>query len=171
MANDFSLFPPTFSEKTSWQYYPNFFHQNQQAWWRNGSASDSSSEGCVFKSRPGHNVFFHTMFFFQKFAKRSNGNKWVDSCFSTFRCRLSVCPFSSLAKNHTVTRTWFEHATFWTGVRRATIAPPGLKKFRESLRLDLVSVWTFRNLCLLCHSLLVFAFLNLSGLLAAVKVL
>ena len=24
-----------------------------QAWWRNGSASDSSSEGCVFKSRPG----------------------------------------------------------------------------------------------------------------------
>ena len=25
-----------------------------QAWWRNGSASDSRSEGCVFKSRPGH---------------------------------------------------------------------------------------------------------------------
>ena len=25
----------------------------QQAWWRNGSASDSRSEGCVFKSRPG----------------------------------------------------------------------------------------------------------------------
>ena len=24
-----------------------------KAWWRNGSASDSSSEGCVFKSRPG----------------------------------------------------------------------------------------------------------------------
>ena len=24
-----------------------------EAWWRNGSASDSSSEGCVFKSRPG----------------------------------------------------------------------------------------------------------------------
>ena len=23
------------------------------AWWRNGSASDSRSEGCVFKSRPG----------------------------------------------------------------------------------------------------------------------
>ena len=25
-----------------------------KAWWRNGSASDSRSEGCVFKSRPGH---------------------------------------------------------------------------------------------------------------------
>ena len=73
------------------------------------------------------------------------------------------------ARKKSLTRTWFEHATFWSGVRRATIAPPGLKKFRESLRLDLVSVWTFRNLCLLCHSLFVFAFLNLSGLLAAVK--
>ena len=26
--------------------------------WRNGSASDSRSEGCVFKSRPGHLPFF-----------------------------------------------------------------------------------------------------------------
>ena len=26
---------------------------HHKAWWRNGSASDSSSEGCVFKSRPG----------------------------------------------------------------------------------------------------------------------
>ena len=26
---------------------------SQEAWWRNGSARDSSSEGCVFKSRPG----------------------------------------------------------------------------------------------------------------------
>ena len=25
-----------------------------------------------------------------------------------------------------MTRTWFEHATFWSGVRRATVAPPGL---------------------------------------------
>ena len=27
--------------------------RHHKAWWRNGSASDSSSEGCVFKSRPG----------------------------------------------------------------------------------------------------------------------
>ena len=27
--------------------------RQHEAWWRNGSASDSSSEGCVFKSRPG----------------------------------------------------------------------------------------------------------------------
>ena len=26
---------------------------HHKAWWGNGSASDSSSEGCVFKSRPG----------------------------------------------------------------------------------------------------------------------
>ena len=26
--------------------------RHQQACWRNGSAADSSSEGCVFKSRP-----------------------------------------------------------------------------------------------------------------------
>ena len=26
---------------------------DHKAWWRNGSASDSSSEGCVLKSRPG----------------------------------------------------------------------------------------------------------------------
>ena len=26
----------------------------------NGSASDSSSEGCVFKSRPGHYTYFET---------------------------------------------------------------------------------------------------------------
>ena len=31
-----------------------------------------------------------------------------------------------LGKTLLVTRTWFEHATFWTGVRRATVAPPSL---------------------------------------------
>ena len=31
-------------------------HHNK-AWWRNGSASDSSSEGCVFKSSPGQHLF------------------------------------------------------------------------------------------------------------------
>ena len=30
---------------------------HHKAWWRNGSASDSSSEGCVFKSRPGQPLF------------------------------------------------------------------------------------------------------------------
>ena len=28
--------------------------------WRNGSASDSRSEGCVFESRRGQNLFSHT---------------------------------------------------------------------------------------------------------------
>ena len=32
------------------------------AWWRNGSASDSSSEGCVFKSRPGHLFYINVHF-------------------------------------------------------------------------------------------------------------
>ena len=31
--------------------------RHRKAWWRNGSASDSSSEGCVFKSRPGQLLF------------------------------------------------------------------------------------------------------------------
>ena len=33
-------------------------------------------------------------------------------------------------KSNLVTPTWFEHATFWSGVRRATIAPQGLKRCR-----------------------------------------
>ena len=31
--------------------------RHHKAWWRNGSASDSSSEGCVVKSRPGQLLF------------------------------------------------------------------------------------------------------------------
>ena len=31
--------------------------------WRNGSASDSRSEGCVFESRRGHTSFFFSFFF------------------------------------------------------------------------------------------------------------
>ncbi len=30
-------------------------------------------------------------------------------------------------KKKELTPTWFEHATFWSGVRRATVAPRGLK--------------------------------------------
>ena len=42
---------------------PNFrniricLHQSRTAWWLNGRASDSRSEGCVFDSRPGQKVF------------------------------------------------------------------------------------------------------------------
>ena len=32
-----------------------------------------------------------------------------------------------------MTRTWFEHATFWSGVRRATVAPPSQLKLVEDL--------------------------------------
>ena len=31
--------------------------RQHQAWWRNGSASDSSSVGCVFKSHPGQLLY------------------------------------------------------------------------------------------------------------------
>ena len=31
-------------------------------WWRNGSASDFRSEGCVFKSRPGHIFYIYIHF-------------------------------------------------------------------------------------------------------------
>ena len=30
--------------------------------WRNGSASDSRSEGCVFESRRGHKIFHNFLF-------------------------------------------------------------------------------------------------------------
>ena len=40
--------------------------KRQLAWWRNGSASDSRSEGCVFKSRPGHRLFYFFRVFFLK---------------------------------------------------------------------------------------------------------
>ena len=33
------------------------YETQHEAWWRNGSASDSSSEGCVFKSRPGQLLY------------------------------------------------------------------------------------------------------------------
>ena len=35
---------------------------NRRALWRNGSASDSRSEGCVFKSRRGQSVYFFAFF-------------------------------------------------------------------------------------------------------------
>ena len=54
----FLYFPRHFLKKLLDNITPIFFRQNQQAWWRNGSASDSSSEGCVFKSRPGHSMVF-----------------------------------------------------------------------------------------------------------------
>lgn len=40
-------------------------YYNLRAWWRNGSAFDSRSKGCVFKSRPGHilDIFFFNLFF------------------------------------------------------------------------------------------------------------
>ena len=34
--------------------------------WRNGSASDSRSEGCVFESRRGHELFSLVIFFEKK---------------------------------------------------------------------------------------------------------
>ena len=41
----------------------NFHDVNNKALWRNGSASDSRSEGCVFKSRRGHFFFFFSYIF------------------------------------------------------------------------------------------------------------
>ena len=35
--------------------------------WRNGSASDSRSEGCVFESRQGHDTFFFFFFLSSSF--------------------------------------------------------------------------------------------------------
>ena len=40
------------------EFYPMMVHYVGQAWWRNGSASDSSAKGCVFKPGPGHSGGF-----------------------------------------------------------------------------------------------------------------
>ena len=40
-----------------------------------------------------------------------------------------------LSEKPHVTRTWFEHATFWTGVRRATVAPPSLLHSEKIVRI------------------------------------
>ena len=37
--------------------------------WRNGSASDSRSEGCVFESRRGHYLFIFIFHFFLPFLR------------------------------------------------------------------------------------------------------
>ena len=46
-----------------------------------------------------------------------------------------------------MTRTWFEHATFWSGVRRATIAPPS-HAYRGKLFYNEIITWTFIFPCL-----------------------
>ena len=51
-------------EKCKRTIFQNIKFLFSKAWWRNGSASDSRSEGCVFESRPGQ-VFFQS-FFIQK---------------------------------------------------------------------------------------------------------
>ena len=42
-----------------------YLFANKLTPWRNGSASDSRSEGCVFESRRGHNLF-SMVFFLEK---------------------------------------------------------------------------------------------------------
>ena len=55
-------------EATRWTGY--LWEQSHVTPWRNGSASDSRSEGCVFKSRRGHsfspsNLLFDEFFMFE----------------------------------------------------------------------------------------------------------
>ena len=43
-----------------------YLFANKLTPWRNGSASDSRSEGCVFESRRGHNLLNIVIFFWKK---------------------------------------------------------------------------------------------------------
>ena len=91
---------------------------------------------------------------------RSGSNRWPSACkadvitttprnrwivYPTSQKALSILIFSNCSdrqnkasfgdclkswKSNLVTPTWFEHATFSSGVRRATIAPQGLKRCR-----------------------------------------
>ena len=55
LGRTFILFPSLFSLSV-----------NKLTPWRNGSASDSRSEGCVFESRRGHNLLNIVIFFEKK---------------------------------------------------------------------------------------------------------
>ena len=51
---------------------------------------------------------------------------WIETVLLSKVCVLlqRMNPITAPQIEKALTRTWFEHATFWSGVRRATIAPP-----------------------------------------------
>ena len=59
-----------------WLFLKNQIHCPTRTPWRNGSASDSRSEGCVFKSRRGH-FFLFTVFFFFFFFHACNSPSFL----------------------------------------------------------------------------------------------
>ena len=64
-----------------------------------------------------------------------NQRSWVQSSLEadTF---LPVCLLILLTLTKDVTPTWFEHAAFWSGVRRATVAP------RSQMQQGSTEIWT-----------------------------
>ena len=61
-----------------------------------------------------------------------------------YRCVLSWLFYSSEERKKLLTPTWFEHATFWSGVRRATVAP------RSPLH-PLANVFSYIKSCTALH--------------------
>ena len=65
---DFESSDPSSNLGRTFILFPSLIYllENKLTPWRNGSASDSRSEGCVFESRRGHNLFSLIIFFAKK---------------------------------------------------------------------------------------------------------
>ena len=63
------------NKSSFWCTYPPLYLKIMETPWRNGSASDSRSEGCVFESRRGHN-FISKMFVFWLTNTAINSTDW-----------------------------------------------------------------------------------------------
>ena len=69
----------TTNNSSIWCTYPPLYLKIMETPWRNGSASDSRSEGCVFESRRGHN-FISKMFIFCLSNNAINSSNWFYFC-------------------------------------------------------------------------------------------
>ena len=79
----------------------------------------------LLKVMKGVVCIFYLYLSFQSLSKFSNDFKFTGP--GGFHC--SICVHfvneKEMDKHVLLTPTWFEHATFWSGVRRATVAPRG----------------------------------------------
>ena len=77
------------------EYIINYFDSSMTPW-RNGSASDSRSEGCVFKSRRGQIIFIFLLFNFDEHfetLETKPGNMKKGSFKKTIK-QIIICPFN-----------------------------------------------------------------------------
>ena len=77
--------------------------------WRNGSASDSRSEGCVFESRRGHNLFSLIIFFAKKLF--ASNEDWTHDLWFT---RPTLCHWAIEALHELNEHSWNFLSILWS---------------------------------------------------------